>query len=256
MILDSNPILTERDIDLDGVLERLLKTFKCRSPHELAQKGIVTSPLELPPDKRYFYLKELINVCLENRVKFEWILTGVDDLYGSTEGAQKMVRRSRAFTPRPRSMTSSLSSEGFMDFGGQGNESDLAIIKPVSGRIRPDGRLEPDQSSNLKIGLKRGWLSRRGSPDHLSILRIDANDMHPVLNNGDLVVIDHNIHETGAGGLYALDINHQIIVREVRVDLATDRLKVVAHRPQIETQLLEPGKVRIVGKVILLIREL
>lgn len=141
------------------------------------------------------------------------------------------------------------------------SENDIAngfvLIRQVNGSISAGGGLLPDNSVDIQCAFRREWIRKRGgSPDNMSLIKVSGDSMEPTLLSGDLVLVDHSrISVSVPGGIYAISIDHEIMIKRIQVLFHEGKLKIISDNRQYEPMDIEAEKVRINGKVIWYARE-
>lgn len=106
-----------------------------------------------------------------------------------------------------------------------------------------------------RIGFDSAWLRRLGlsggSPDRLSVIRVDGDSMSPTLSDGDEILVDG---DDGAGrlrdGIYVIRIEDALVVKRLALGPG-GRLSVRSDNDAYPGWPdLEPGAVDVVGRVV------
>lgn len=134
---------------------------------------------------------------------------------------------------------------------------DFVLIRQVNGNISAGGGLIPDNSVDIQCAFRREWIKRRGSnPDNMSLIKVLGDSMEPTLLSGDLVLVDHSRTNVSVpGGIYAISIDHEIMIKRIQVLFHEGKLKIISDNRKYEPMDIEAEKVRINGKVIWYARE-
>jgi len=136
-----------------------------------------------------------------------------------------------------------------------GNE--FVYIPQVAGNISAGGGLVPDNTVELKIAFRKDWIERRGDPKNMSLIRVSGDSMEPTLQSGDLALVDHGRNYVDPqGGIYAISIDHTIMIKRIQVMHPAMRLKVISDNNKYESIETDPDLLRINGKVIWFGREI
>ena len=135
---------------------------------------------------------------------------------------------------------------------------DFVFIRRVNGKISAGGGLMPDDSADLQCAFRKDWIKKRGGmPSNMSLITVSGDSMAPTLLPGDLVLVDHSrTTVTPQGGIYAISIDHEIMIKRIQVLFQENKLRILSdnsHYAPIET---DPEKVKINGKVIWFGREM
>jgi phage repressor protein C with HTH and peptisase S24 domain len=135
---------------------------------------------------------------------------------------------------------------------------EFVSVPQVYGRICAGGGLIPDNTIEMRIAFRRDWIRRKGDPEKMSITRIKGDSMEPTLIDGDLVLVDHGRHYVESeGGIYALHINDEIVVRRIQVLYSTRKVQIISdNREKYPPMDVEADQIKINGKVIWFAREL
>lgn len=134
---------------------------------------------------------------------------------------------------------------------------EFVLIRHVNGNISAGGGLIPDNSVDIQCAFRREWIKRRGSnPDNMSLIKVSGDSMEPTLLSGDLVLVDHSRTNVSVpGGIYAISIDHEIMIKRIQVLFHEGKLKIISDNRNYEPMDIEAEKVRINGKVIWYARE-
>ena len=81
--------------------------------------------------------------------------------------------------------------------------------------------------------------------------------MEPTLFSGDLVLVDHaKTSVAPQGGIYAISIDHEIMIKRIQVLFNEGKLRIISDNKQYDPIEATPDQVRINGKVIWFGRDL
>jgi len=109
----------------------------------------------------------------------------------------------------------------------------------------------------MKVAFRRDWISRKGDPSRMSIIRVKGDSMKPTLLNGDLILVDHGLDYVEApGGIYAIYINDVIVAKRIQVLYDTGKVRIISDNTQWEPMDVAEDQIRVNGKVIWFAREL
>lgn len=137
------------------------------------------------------------------------------------------------------------------------SNNEFALIPQVRGEISAGGGLVPDETIEMSVAFRRDWISRKGDPRKMSLIRVSGDSMEPTLYSGDLVLVDHNRTQVeAAGGIYAMVLDQEILIKRLEVDFQTKRLHIISDNPRYRTQEVDPAQVVVNGKVLWFGREL
>ncbi len=85
----------------------------------------------------------------------------------------------------------------------------------------------------------------------MSLIKVSGDSMEPTLLSGDLVLVDHSRTTIAPqGGIYAIAIDHEIMIKRVQFLLPQRKLKIISDNKQYEPMETDSDQVRINGKVI------
>lgn len=134
---------------------------------------------------------------------------------------------------------------------------EFIFIRQMRGKISAGGGLEPDDTVDLRIAFRKDWITHKGKPENMSLIKVDGDSMIPTLLNGDLVLVDHGKNYIAQqGGIYAISVNHEIMIKRVQPVFPDGKLLVISDNKQYEPYEIESDKVRINGKVIWFARDM
>lgn len=133
----------------------------------------------------------------------------------------------------------------------------FVTIPQINTQLSEDGKLVPDNRVDLRVAFREEWIRPRGRPESMSVMRIYGDSMQPTLQDGDLVLINHDtVKIRPNGGLYAIETNGEIFVRECRFDYISQAVNILNHNSKFGMQSIDPKKINIKGLVIWMGREL
>lgn len=128
---------------------------------------------------------------------------------------------------------------------------EFVLVKRVRGMISAGGGLAPDNSVDMQLAFRRDFINRKGNPDNMSLIKVSGDSMEPTLLSGDLVLVDHSRTTIAPqGGIYAIAIDHEIMIKRVQFLLPQRKLKIISDNKQYEPMETDSDQVRINGKVI------
>jgi phage repressor protein C with HTH and peptisase S24 domain len=134
---------------------------------------------------------------------------------------------------------------------------EFVFIGRVHGKISAGGGLTPDNDVDLQLAFRRDWIKKKGSPGNMSLIKVAGDSMEPTLLSGDLVLVDHaRISVAPQGGIYAISIDHEIMIKRIQVLFPTNTLKIISDNKRYEPIEADPDQVKINGKVIWFGRDL
>jgi phage repressor protein C with HTH and peptisase S24 domain/DNA-binding XRE family transcriptional regulator len=131
---------------------------------------------------------------------------------------------------------------------------EFVFIPQMAGTIR-NGGLAPDDTTEMRIAFRRDWIARKGYPQNMSIIKIQGDSMEPTLLSGDLVLVDHSKDATTRGGLFAITIDQEILIKRIQ-PLRGSKLLVISDNEKYTTLEIAAENIHINGKVIWFAREI
>lgn len=135
--------------------------------------------------------------------------------------------------------------------------NDFVFINQVNGNISAGAGLEADNSIDVRMAFRRDYIKRKGRPDNMSLIKVSGDSMEPTLLDGDLVLVNHSRTTIAPqGGIYALAIDNEIMIKRVQLLLPERILRIISDNRQYEPMEIEPDQIRINGKVIWFARDL
>lgn len=136
--------------------------------------------------------------------------------------------------------------------------NDFVFIRRINGPISAGVGIFPDDTVDVQCAFRRDWIKKRGgNPDNMSLIKVSGDSMEPTLLSGDLVLVDHSrISVSVTGGIYAISIDHEIMIKRIQVLFHEGRLKIISDNMKYEPIDIDAEKVRINGKVIWFAREI
>jgi phage repressor protein C with HTH and peptisase S24 domain len=137
------------------------------------------------------------------------------------------------------------------------NDKEFVFIPQVTGEISAGGGLIADDTIEMRIAFRREWIEKKGDHHNMSLIRVSGDSMEPTLLSGDLVLIDHNRNFVDPqGGIYAISMDSIIMIKRLQVIYHQNRMKVISDNARYEAMDIDPGQVKVNGKVIWYGREL
>ncbi len=138
------------------------------------------------------------------------------------------------------------------------DEGEFRAIPKFEARLSAGGgSFEVASEVEGYYSFRTDWLSEKGASDNMFLLGIIGNSMEPELKNGDTVLIDKSKKSILSGAIYAVGIEDTIMVK--RLEKHPAKLVMLSENKNYSPIYLqgdEIDKVRIIGKVIWICREL
>lgn len=119
-----------------------------------------------------------------------------------------------------------------------------------------DGSFETEGDVVGYYAFRADFLLAKGRPESMVLFKVSGHSMSPVLNNGDVVMVDQNQNEVVPGHIYAVGIDDTVVVKRIEIEPGVLLLK--SENPdygQFEVPLHEQANVRVIGRVIWSARE-
>jgi len=177
------------------------------------------------------------------RISLDWIADGLAGQFTDD-------RRIEPFAGA--ALQSAASDSG--DDGGVLPPGEFVFIPQMAGTIS-NGELAPDGMTEMRIAFRRDWIARKGLPQNMSIIKVQGDSMEPTLMSGDLVLVDHSKDATTRGGLFAITIDREILIKRIQ-PLMGSKLLVISDNEKYTALEIDAENILINGKVIWFAREL
>ena len=140
------------------------------------------------------------------------------------------------------------------------SDGELTMIPLVTARLTAgEGSFEVSGETEQRYAFRTDWLSGKGRPLDMVLMRVDGDSMEPRIADGDMVLIDQGKREAMPGKLFAVGIDDAISIK--LIDSLQGKLVLRSYNARyapIEIDLpgQETNAPRIMGKAIWLGREL
>lgn len=131
---------------------------------------------------------------------------------------------------------------------------EFVFIPQMAGTVS-NGELAPDRTTEMRIAFRRDWIARKGLAQNMSIIKVQGDSMDPTLMSGDLVLVDHSKDATTRGGLFAITIDQEILIKRIQ-PLMDSKLLVISDNAKYTTLEMAAENIHINGKVIWFAREI
>lgn len=177
------------------------------------------------------------------RISLDWIVDGLANQFTDD-------RRIEPFTGAARQSAESDSG----DNSGVLPPGEFVFIPQMAGTIS-NGELAPDGMTEMRIAFRRDWIARKGLPQNMSIIKVQGDSMEPTLLSGDLVLVDHSKDATTRGGLFAITIDQEILIKRIQ-PLMGSKLLVISDNEKYTALEIDAENILINGKVVWFAREL
>lgn len=118
------------------------------------------------------------------------------------------------------------------------------------------GSFEVDAAVEEYYAFKEGWLQRKGHPHHMVLMDVFGNSMEPLIQEGDMALIDQHQKDVIAGSIYAVGVEDTVMLK--RVEKRPGAVVLRSDNPDYSPVTLqgeELEQIRIIGKMIWSCRE-
>lgn len=112
-------------------------------------------------------------------------------------------------------------------------------------------------SENMEdyYAFRKNWLSRvASSPNRLVLMRINGNSMSPTLEDGDTVMIDTGRRDIKEGMIYALRVDHSVMIKRLSFRVGGKVLIISDNRHDYDPYEAPMKDLHILGQVIFFCR--
>lgn len=179
-------------MSFEACFNRVSESTDLKTKSKLARfLKIATSSINGARVRDSFPLKWALAISIEYGISVEWILTGkgLKDAVQDGEEAYEAEGKSE-FIKVPRYDVSVSAGHGNMIHSEQ-------IVDYLS--------------------FKREWVeSRKLNPKSLVLVEVDGDSMNPTLLDGDLILVDREVHEFKSDGLYVLNFDDNLQVKRIQ----------------------------------------
>ena len=110
----------------------------------------------------------------------------------------------------------------------------VAVPRLDVGASAGAGAFGGDEHARAHIAFDPAWLRRiaSGTPEQLSIIRVEGDSMAPTLNDGDEILVDRgDIGGRLRDGIYVLRIDEALVVKRVALNPAARTLSIRSDNP-------------------------
>jgi len=135
---------------------------------------------------------------------------------------------------------------------------EFVFIGHMRGEISGGPGIAPESAvDEMRVAFRRDWIKKKGDPGNMSIIKVKGDSMEPTLFSGDHVLVDHGKNFIQPqGGIYAISINNEIMIKRIQVLYPQGTLAVISDNKNYERLEMDAGQVHINGKVIWFCREI
>jgi phage repressor protein C with HTH and peptisase S24 domain len=136
--------------------------------------------------------------------------------------------------------------------------NDFFAVPKVQARLCAGaGSFEVGNRVEDHFSFKTAWLQNKGAKDRMVLMDVFGNSMAPEIKDGDTVLIDQSQTDIIAGTVYAVGVEDTIMIK--RIEKHPRKLVLLSDNKEYTPIYLsdeEMDRVRIIGKVLLICREL
>jgi phage repressor protein C with HTH and peptisase S24 domain len=136
----------------------------------------------------------------------------------------------------------------------------LAMVPMVEARLSAGtGSFVTGGEEERRYAFRVDFLSRKGSPSSMVLMRVDGDSMEPRISNNDVVLIDQSQTTPRAGGLYAVGVEDLVYIK--MVDTLPGRIILKSFNPAYQPLEIDArgdlaDGIRIIGRAVWIGREL
>lgn len=241
-------MIGDRIVEVRGKMSR--ETFATElgvHPQTLAryEKG------ERLPDSAF-----LENLSKRYKVDAGWLLTGRTGTaldYRDQKIPQLEAERARGATLSPVVAVQHMETVDSQDCR-------LAMVPMVEARLSAGtGSFVTGGEEERRYAFRVDFLTRKGSPSHMVLMRVDGDSMEPRISNNDVVLIDQSQTTPRAGGLYAVGVEAVVYIK--MVDTLPGKIILKSYNPAYQPLEIDArgdlsDGIRIIGRAVWIGREL
>ncbi len=113
------------------------------------------------------------------------------------------------------------------------------------------GSFEVLEGEREQVPFRLDWLKKKGVPGKMVMFEVFGDSMEPLINQGDLVLVDSSNREVVDGKIYAVAVDDAVVLK--RVERESDRITLFSENADYPPEILTKDRadsVRIVGKMI------
>jgi phage repressor protein C with HTH and peptisase S24 domain len=135
------------------------------------------------------------------------------------------------------------------------------MVPLVAARLAAGkGSLETEGEVLSYFSFRNDWLSRKGDPDKMVLMKVCGDSMEPDIRHGDMVLVDQSKSQIYGHAIYAMGINEEIYIKQVET-LPGGKLVLRSRNPEYEPIHVDlhgdlADSVRVIGRVIWYCREI
>lgn len=139
-------------------------------------------------------------------------------------------------------------------------DTELVLVPMVQARLAAGtGSFETSDEVDGLYAFRSSFLSRRGNPARMVMMRVAGDSMEPKIEDGDVVLIDQSQAQPQPGQVYAVGIEDAVYIKVI--DFLPGKLVLKSANPayppiEVDARQDLADGVRIIGHVIWVGREL
>jgi len=137
------------------------------------------------------------------------------------------------------------------------DNDDYVYVPQVSGKISAGGGLVSENHIEMRIAFRKAWITKRGDPENMALIKVSGDSMEPTLQAGDLVLVDHGRNYLDPhGGIYAIALDDTIMIKRLQPEYPNKKVQIISDNPKYKVMEAMIDQVHINGKVIWFGREI
>lgn len=137
---------------------------------------------------------------------------------------------------------------------------DMVYVPLVEARLSAGtGSFEAGGVTEQRYGFRNDWISTKGQPSMMVLMRVAGESMEPEIHHGDVVLVDQSQTQPQPGSLFAVGVEDLVYIKMVDTLPGKIILKSCndSYAPlEIDTRGDLSDGIRIIGKAVWLGREL
>ena len=236
-------------------LDRLLQGAGLRRDSQLAEILGVT-PQAVSQARRKGRIPDgwVLKIAAQFGLSTDWIFFG-------KEAAASGTSAPSSFEEEDTKARRARGSSFFGEVGGSSDPIDVVMVPLVAARLAAGkGSLETEGEVLSYFSFRNDWLSRKGDPDKMVLMKVCGDSMEPDIRHGDMVLVDQSKSQIYGHAIYAMGINEEIYIKQVET-LPGGKLVLRSRNPEYEPIHVDlhgdlADSVRVIGRVIWYCREI
>lgn len=194
----------------------------------------------------------LESLFVKLEVSAAWILTGEGPVFRQTPLSGGMEDTSSL--SRPLTASQSASSLHHLSESNASCDVDLVMIPMVEARLSAGhGSFEVGAASDRSYAFRNDFLTRKGNPKEMVLMRVSGDSMEPEIRDNDVVLIDRSKRDVTPGRLYAVGFDEAIYLK--RIDVLPGKVFLRSTNPdyppvELDTRGDCEEQFRVIGRVL------